>query len=155
MPIGSVSWDDCQEFIQKLNKKTGKTFRLPTEAEWEFAARGGNKSKYTKFSGSSNWDEVAWCYENSDGKIHPVKTKKANELGIYDMSGNVWEWCKDYWYQKYSSYNVVNPIGPGSGGNHVLRGGSYEYGAYHLSYRSYAKPDKSNIAFSLRLVLSE
>lgn len=110
LPVESVSWNDCQEFIQKLNAKTGKKFRLPTEAEWEFAARGGNKSKGYEYSGSENIDEVAWYGENSENKTHPVKTKNPNELGIYDMCGNVHEWCQDV-YGKYSSREQTNPTG--------------------------------------------
>ena len=97
LPVEKVSWDDCQTFISKLNALTGKNFRLPTEAEWEFAARGGNQSRHTQFSGSSRIDDVAWYDGNSGDKTHPVKTKQPNELGIYDMTGNVWEWCQD-WY---------------------------------------------------------
>jgi len=124
LPVEDVSWDDCQEFIIKLNEKTGKKFRLPTEAEWEFAARGGNKSKHTPYSGSSNIDAVAWYDGNSDSKTHPVATKQANELGIYDMSGNVWEWCSD-WFGNYSSSAQTNPTGANSGTIRVLRGGGW------------------------------
>ena len=111
-----VTWNDCQEFIKKLQKLTGKKFRLPTEAEWEYAARGGNRSRGYKYSGSNNRDEVAWYYSNSGNEPHAVATKKANELGIYDMSGNVCEWCSD-WYGEdyYSSSPQVNPTGPSSG----------------------------------------
>ena len=95
-PVENVSWDDCQEFISKLNQKTGKQFRLPTEAEWEYAARGGNKSQGYKYSGGNTIGDVAWYVENSGDKTHDVATKRANELGIYDMTGNVWEWCSDW-----------------------------------------------------------
>jgi formylglycine-generating enzyme required for sulfatase activity len=100
-PVDKVSWNDCQKFIKKLNKLTGKKFRLPSEEEWEYAARGGNKSKGYKYSGSDNIDAVAW-YQlncNPDYGTHPVATKLANELGIYDMSGNVREWCQNKWYK--------------------------------------------------------
>ena len=120
-PVEEVSWYDCQEFIKKLNKLTGRTFRLPTEAEWEFAARGGNGSRGYKYSGSNSIDNVAW-YTSS--KTHAVKTKSPNELGIYDMSGNVYEWCQD-WYGSYSSNAQNNPIGPLSGSYRVLRGSSW------------------------------
>ena len=102
MPVECVSWDDCQEFIRKLNSLTSQNFRLPTEAEWEFACRGGNNSRGYKYSGSNYIDNVAWYDGNSGDKTHPVATKSPNELGIYDMSGNVWEWCND-WGGGYSS----------------------------------------------------
>ncbi len=124
LPVESVSWDDCQKFISKLNSLTGQNFRLPTEAEWEFAARGGNNSKHYQYSGSNNLDDVAWCHDNSGNQTHPVATKKPNELGIYDMSGNVWEWCSD-WYDNYNSSSQTNPTGPNSGSCRVIRGGSW------------------------------
>lgn len=126
LPVEKVSWDDCQEFIKKLNELTGKNFSLPTEAEWEYAARGGNRSKGYSFSGNSKVGDVAWISDNSSNKTHPVKGKKANELGLYDMSGNVWEWCND-WYDDYSSKSVTNPTGPEKGKERVVRGGSYYY----------------------------
>ncbi|MBQ0057025.1 MAG: PEGA domain-containing protein [Bacteroidales bacterium] len=126
LPVEKVSWDDCQEFIRKLNMLTGKNFRLPTEAEWEYAARGGNKSKGYQYSGSNSIDAVAWYYYNSGKETHAVKTKKANELGLYDMSGNVWEWCND-WKGDYQSGSQTNPKGPASGSLHVIRGGGWLY----------------------------
>jgi formylglycine-generating enzyme required for sulfatase activity len=136
LPVKQVSWDDIQEFITKLNTMTGKTFRLPTEAEWEYAARGGNKSKGYKYSGSNTLDNVAWYTNNSGGKTHPVGQKQPNELGLYDMSGNVWEWCQD-WYGSYSSSSQTNPTGPSSGSCRVLRGGSWDRNARRcrVSYR--------------------
>lgn len=107
-PMESVTWDDCQEFIHKLNVLTGKSFRLPTEAEWEYAARGGSKSKGYKYSGSDDLNEVGWYWGNYDISTHDVATKKPNELGIYDMSGNVYEWCQD-WYGDYSPQPQTNP----------------------------------------------
>ena len=120
-PVEEVSWNDCQLFIEKLNELTGAHFRLPTEAEWEFAARGGNLSRGYKYSGSNEYDDAVWCYENSSG-TRAVKTKKPNELGLYDMNGNVWEWCAD-WDGVYPSSPQVNPKGPSSGAERVFRGG--------------------------------
>ena len=127
-PVEQVSWDDCQEFIQKLNQKTGKKFRLPTEAEWEYAARGGNKSQGYKYSGSNKLKKVAWFDDNSSSQTHDVKTKQANELGLYDMSGNVWEWVQD-WKGEYPSSAQSNPIGPSSGSLRVIRGGCWFFPA--------------------------
>lgn len=121
-PVDYVSWDMCQEFIQKLNLITGRKFRLPTEAEWEFAARGGNKSHGYKYSGSNNLEDVAWFLENS-GNLHDVKTKLANELGLYDMTGNVQELVQD-WAGDYPSSEQTNPTGPPSGSHRVCRGNS-------------------------------
>lgn len=124
LPVERVSWDDCQVFIQKLNQLTGKQFRLPTEAEWEYAARGGRKSRGYKYAGGNNIDSVAWCDGNSGNKTHPVATKQANELGIYDMSGNVLEWCSD-WCGDYTSSSQSDPQGSSSGSFRVIRGGCY------------------------------
>ena len=124
LPVEKVSWGDAQEFIKKLNGVTGRTFRLPTEAEWEYAARGGKNSKGYKYSGSNSIDEVAWYGGNSGDKTHPVKEKKANELGLYDMSGNVYEWCNDM-YGKYNRAAQTNPQGPDEDSCRVLRGGSW------------------------------
>ena len=153
-PVERVSWEDCQNFIAELNAMTGKQFRLPTEAEWEFAARGGNKSNGFKYSGSGSIDKVAWYDGNSSSKTHPVKQKQANELGIYDMSGNVWEWCQD-WYGSYSSSAQTNPTGPSSGSYRVSRGGSWDYYAAscRVSYRNYGTPTITNYILGLRLAL--
>lgn len=127
LPVENVSWDECQDFISKLNAITGKTFTLPTEAQWEYAARGGAISRNKLYSGGDNILLVAWHADNSDRQTHPVGLKAPNELGLYDMSGNVWEWCSDYYsdyYYKNSPKN--NPHGPISGKNRVLRGGSWE-----------------------------
>lgn len=165
LPVESVSWNDCQEFIGKLNRLTGKTFRLPTEAEWEYAARGGQNSLGYKYSGSNNIDEVAWYYDNShtrtgwfggkqDRKTHPVATKKANELGVYDMSGNVWEWCQD-WYGSYGSSAQTNPQGPSSGSSRVRRGGCWFNwaGDCRSAIRFYDAPTYRYNYFGLRLAL--
>ena len=125
LPVEKVRWNDCQDFILRLNQQTGMKFRLPTEAEWEYAARGGNKSRGYQYSGSNNIDDVAWYTETThDEGTHDVKTKQPNELGLYDMSGNVWEWCQD-WDGRYSAVSQTNPIGPSSGNYRVLRGGSW------------------------------
>ena len=156
LPVERVNWDDCQEFISKLNGITGKTFRLPTEAEWEYAARGGNKSRGYQYSGSNNILDVAWFGNNSGSKTHGVGTKQANELGIYDMSGNVWEWCQD-WKGAYSSSSQVNPTGANSGSDRVVRGGSWCYVPKFCrsSCRDGSSPNLGCTFFGLRLVLSE
>lgn len=154
LPVECVSWEECQEFIEKLNRLTGRTFRLPTEAEWEYAARGGKKSRGYKYSGSNNIDDVAWYTGNSSRRTHDVKTKQPNELGIYDMSGNVWEWCSDR-YGSYSSYSQTNPTGPSTGSYRVGRGGSWYSIAWscRVSFRSSSLPGDSNDYLGLRLVL--
>ena len=131
-PVENVRWDEVREFITKLNAKTGKEYRLPTEAEWEFAARGGNQSQGYKYSGSNTIGDVAWYWDNANETTHPIGKKSPNELGIYDMSGNVWEWCSDY-SNSYSSSAQTNPKGPNSGGERVLRGGSW--GDYAMECR--------------------
>ena len=158
LPVETVSWYDCQEFISKLNRITGKMFRLPTEAEWEYAARGGNKSRGYQYSGSNNLSDVAWYGNNSGDETHAVGTKQPNELGIYDMSGNVDEWCQD-WKGAYSSSSQVNPTGANSGSSRVIRGGSWDASAWGWgfcsSYRSCNLPGNRYYGFGLRLVLSE
>ena len=155
-PVEQVSWNDCQTFIQKLNLLTGENFRLPTEAEWEYAARGGKFSKGYKYSGSNTIGDVAWYTDNSLSKTRAVKTKQPNELGIYDMSGNVWEWCSD-WYSSsyYSSYSGTNPTGPSSGSNRVLRGGGWIISARYcrVAYRGGNSPDFRRSINGLRLAL--
>ena len=146
LPVEYVSWDDCQEFIRKLNSLTGQNFRLPTEAEWEFACRGGNNSRGYKYSGSNYIDNVAWYDGISGDKTHPVATKLPNELGIYDMSGNVWEWCAD-WYGDYSSGAQTNPKGPYGGSYRVGRGGSWDIGAWFCR-SSYCNGRNPAIRFS-------
>jgi len=153
-PVEWVSWDDCQEFLRKLNSITGQHFRLPTEAEWEFAARGGVNSRGYKYSGSNNIGDVAWYWDNSGETTHPVGTKTGNELGIYDMSGNVWEWCNDwYGWNYYSSSPSNNPQGPSSGSYRVLRGGSWGLSTRlcRVSDRDGCNPDGRSDDFGLRL----
>ena len=156
LPVELVSWNDCQDFISKLNAMTGKRFRLPTEAEWEYAARGGKKSRGYQYSGSNTLGDVAWYSDNSGSKTHAVGTKQPNELGIYDMAGNVDEWCQD-WYVSYSSSPQTNPTGAASGSVRVSRGGSWDFSARgcRSSYRRGNTPDFRNGDQGLRLVLSE
>ena len=153
-PAYYISWDICQSFITKLNQLTGASFRLPTEAEWEYAARGGNKSQGYIFSGSNTIGDVAWYRSNSDNTTHEVATKAPNELGIYDMSGSVWEWCQD-WYGSYSSGNQTNPTGPASGSYRVVRGGSWSHYAAgcRVSNRPYSNPTHTLDNLGLRLAL--
>jgi hypothetical protein len=154
LPVESVSWDDCQEFIKKLNQLTGKTYRLPTEAEWEYAARGGKKSKGYQYAGGNSIKEVAWYNGNTGYGTHPVGQKQPNELGLYDMSGNVWEWCQD-WYDSYASSSQTNPTGPTSGSYRVLRGGSWDYGVgeCRVSNREASNPSFRSGGRGFRLVL--
>jgi formylglycine-generating enzyme required for sulfatase activity len=184
LPVETVSWNDVQKFILKMNTLTGKKYRLPTEAEWEYAARGGQNSKGYKYSGSNNAGNVAWYIVNSGDKVlrdglfekyvnkrdidgygkvltsnknrtHPAGTKLPNELGIYDMSGNVWEWMSD-WYGEYSSTAQINPKGPSTGSYRVGRGGSWSGGARYcrVSDRDYSIPGFSGYFVGFRLVLS-
>ena len=154
-PVENVSWLDCQEFVAKLNARTGMTFRLPTEAEWEYAARGGKKSEGYKYAGSDGLDEVGWYGDNSGEHTHPVGKKKPNELGLHDMSGNVWEWCQD-WYGGYEDEAQTNPTGPRFGGLRVLRGGFIWNRARYcrVSYRYYNDPGYRSDGNGLRLALS-
>ncbi|MCB9330122.1 MAG: formylglycine-generating enzyme family protein [Lewinellaceae bacterium] len=124
-PVVYVSWFAAQEYLKWISVKTGKKYRLPTEAEWEYAARGGNKSKGYKYAGSNNLDEVGWYTVNAGGKPQSVGQKKVNELGLYDMSGNVYEWCSDWYADSYSSAPQIDPGGPVSGEFHGCRGGSW------------------------------
>ena len=134
LPVENVSYNDCKDFIGKLNSMTGETFRLPTEEEWEYAARGGNSGRGYKYSGNDNIDRVAWYDDNICDKTHPVAQKQANKLGLYDMSGNVWEWCSSLWCDDYNSSR--------SGSYRVMRGGSWiNYaGNCRVSYRYCNEP---------------
>ena len=155
-PVEMVSWNDIQEFILKLNSKSGKTYRLPTEAEWEYAAGGGatNRTKWAGTNIKSNLRNYAWYYENSEIRTHPVGTKNPNSLGIYDMSGNVGEWCSDY-YSKYRNLPLTNPQGPATGKRRVYRGGSFleEDFMCPSDYRHYDAPDFSLDNLGFRVVL--
>ena len=153
-PVEQVSWDDCQTFISKLNALTGENFHLPTEAQWEYAARGGNKSRGYLYSGSNSIGYVAWYGDNSGMQTHVVKTKSPNELGLYDMTGNVWEWCQD-WYGSYSSAPVTNPTGPASGDYRVYRGGGWRYVASccRVAYRGWYMHHEGDYNVGLRLAL--
>ena len=154
-PVENVSWDDAQEFIRQLNIKTGKNYRLPTEAEWEYAARGGKQSKGYKYSGGNDINVVAWYNLNSSCRTQPVGTKAPNELGIYDMSGNVWEWCND-WYGDYSSNAQTAPRGPSSGSARVFRGGSWHDDARYarVSFRNGITPGSRYSHMGFRLACS-
>ena len=153
-PMYYVSWNDCKEFIGRLNQLTGANFRLPTEAEWEYAARGGNKNRGYKYSGSNSIADVSWYNDNSGSKTHAVGAKSPNELGIYDMSGNVYEWCED-WYGDYSGGSQTDPKGPSSGSSRVSRGGSWYYIARscRVSYRDSFSPVNRYIDLGFRVVL--
>ena len=152
-PMYYVSWEEAKEFCRRLSQQTGKTYRLPTEAEWEYAARGGKKTQNTKYAGGYSLDYVGWYTSNSGGKTHAVGTKNANELGIYDMSGNVWEWCED-WYGDYRSYDTDNPTGASSGSYRVLRGGSWRSNAGNcrVSNRNGSSPGSRDDSDGYRVV---
>ena len=152
MPVEQVSYRDCEQFIDKLNKKLGTKFRLPTEAEWEYAARGGNQSHGFQYSGSNKIDDVAWIKDNSGMTTHRVGTKAANELGIYDMSGNVWEWCSD-WSGAYSSSPETNPKGPATGPNRIDRGGCYANPAWGSRVTNRGNHGPVNRYLGLRLAM--
>lgn len=155
LPVENVSWHDCQVFISRLNNLTNRNYSLPTEAQWEYAARGGNYSRHYKYSGSHDVEAVAWhTYNTNDTGPQPVKSKRANELGLYDMSGNVWEWCSDR-YGSYSYSHEVNPTGVSYGSVRVCRGGSwFQYPERcRVSYRSHANPRERFNRGGLRLAL--
>lgn len=149
-PMYYVSWSEAMEFCNRLSQMTGKTYTLPTEAQWEYAARGGNRADGTKYAGSNMVDAVAWYTDNSGGKPHPCGTKRGNALGIYDMSGNVWEWCKDWYSDSYTNYDTNNPTGPSSGSLRVFRGGGWNCGAWlcRVVLRNHTSPShRSGLGF--------
>ena len=154
LPVENVSWDDCQNFVAKLKAMTGLSFRLPTEAEWEFASRGGDLSNGYRYSGDNDVDKVAWYRDNSSATTHPVGMKHPNELGLYDMSGNVYEWCSDI-YGVYSDASQVDPTGATSGTHYVLRGGGWSGKAENcrVSYRDDAVSSRKKAHQGLRLAL--
>lgn len=156
LPVENVSWNECKAFITKLNRLTGKRFRLPTEAEWEYAAYGGPENQGYMFSGGNDQTKVACYAGNSNGKTKPVGSKQPNELGIYDMSGNVAEWCQD-WFGKYTSGLKTNPKGPSSGTLKIYRGGSYKSDAWYVNciYRSKANTNTKQNSIGFRLALNE
>lgn len=157
-PMVKVTYNDAVSYCNWLGEKFGGDWRLPTEAEWEYAARGGNKSNRYTYAGGDELEKVAWFEDNAGGQTQAVGRKKANELGIYDMSGNVWEWCKD-WYGKdyYKTSPATNPKGPTNGEYRVLRGGSWFYEATdcRVANRDNLTPSSRNLNCGFRVVLSQ
>lgn len=158
LPVEMVSWDDAQEFIKRLNELTGKKYRLPTEAEWQWAAMGASKDDdqgiYAGCNSETYLEDYAWYSANSDKKTHPVGKKKPNELGLYDMCGNVREWCSDWYQEDLGTSEVTDPQGPASGSSRVLRGGCWDHDAERcrVSYRSSLTPGyRNNSGFRLAL----
>ncbi|MDD2324242.1 MAG: SUMF1/EgtB/PvdO family nonheme iron enzyme [Bacteroidales bacterium] len=158
LPVENVSWNDVNVFILQLNQITGKKYRLPTEAEWQYAAAGGNRSKGFIYSGSDILEQVGWFVENASGSTHEVGMKAPNELGLYDMSGNVWEWCKD-WYQEHylDDGPVVHPKGPETGTEKVYRGGAWNREAVYCTVHNRCRniPSYFHRHLGFRLVLDE
>ena len=160
-PMYYVNYDEALLFCQRLNKllekqiPEGYSFSLPTEAQWEYAARGGNKNEGAKYAGSNMIDAVAWYVGNSGESSHIVGSKRANALGIYDMSGNVWEWCKDWYANSYVSYDTNNPVGPSSGSYRVARGGGWYNSASNcrVARRGGSSPGDHGNDFGFRVVL--
>ena len=155
-PVEKVSWEDAQRFIGMLNKKTKGGYRLPTEAEWEYAARGGKHSEGFRYAGSDKLKEVGWYAENSGSETHKVGLKYSNELGLYDMSGNVWEWCQDRWHGDYKGAPADGSAWEGEGGSRVVRGGSWSYDPRlcRVAYRYFLDPALRNGIVGFRLGLS-
>lgn len=155
-PVEQVHWMDCQDFVEKLSKITGLKFRLPTEAEWEYAARGGKKGKGYKYSGGNMLSQIAWYNENSGGTSHEVGEKAPNELGLYDMSGNIWEWVQD-WKGDFTNEEQMNPKGPEEGDERICRGGGWnrEHDRCRVSYRGDDLPDLRYRSLGLRVVMDK
>lgn len=153
-PVENVSWNDCQQFIATLNQLTGRNFRLPTEAEWEFAAGGGNLSHGYQYSGSNNINDVGWSEDNSGDRTQVVASKNSNELGLFDMSGNVWEWCQD-WFAAYPTTHQTDPVGPDTGDERIVRGGCMRGHTRFcdIHYRMYYEPSFKRDEIGLRLAL--
>lgn len=156
LPVEQVSYSDALEFCKRLSEKTGRTFTLPTEAQWEYAARGGQKAPETPelYAGSNNIGDVTWYEGNSGGKTHPVASKAPNAIGLYDMTGNVFEWCLD-WYGSYKGTDVADPQGPDNGKERVLRGGSWRGDPKNcrVSYRFNYGPDHNRFNLGFRVVM--
>ena len=159
-PVEQVSWEDAVEFCKKLSdlpeeKAAGRVYRLPTEAEWEYACRAGSKTAYSFGESSKSLGDYAWFDGNSNGQTHPVGEKKANAWGLYDMHGNVWEWCSD-WYGDYPNGAVSDPVGPREGSNRVLRGGGWISGAANCrsANRGWRDPSGRDDRFGFRVALS-
>jgi sulfatase modifying factor 1 len=153
-PVHWVSWHEAQDFVRALNRLTGRAYRLPTEAEWEYAARGGVHSHHYRFAGSHEAEEVAW-FGDFYGTVRPVARKFPNELGLYDMSGNVWEWCQDR-FGEYSKRRANNPRGPHKGEYRVIRGGSWYYSPQYcrVTYRANHRPTVKDVGIGFRLALT-
>ncbi len=153
-PMYYVSWEEAMDFCRQLSQKTGRKYTLPTEAQWEYAARGGKNPDGTKYAGRSSVDAVAWYDGNSGSSTHPVATKQPNALGLYDMSGNVWEWCRDWYSAGYAGYDTNNPQGPESGSYRVYRGGSWNGDASgcRVSFRTDCTPSYRDNFLGFRVV---
>ena len=153
-PVENISWQDASAFCKQLSRLTGKKYSLPTEAQWEYAARGGSKGKRQMYAGSDKIAEVSWYSANADKRTHEVGTKKPNELGIYDLSGNVWEWCSD-WYGGYTSAEQTNPQGASDRTTRVLRGGGWRDDAQNCrtAFRGNSAPTFNNSNIGFRVVL--
>jgi formylglycine-generating enzyme required for sulfatase activity len=156
-PVENVSWDDAAEFCKKLSQATGKTVRLPTEAQWEYACRAGSKTRFSYGDDPdyANLGDYAWYNANSESKTHPVGQKKPNAWGLYDVHGNVWQWCSDWYADSYANANNTNPEGPGTGSNRVLRGGSWDYTPQRCrsALRYWFAPDFRSTLFGFRVVV--